>query len=85
MTKGILTLVTQKNCSKCRKAEEMLKQAGLQFKEVDASSKTGRTFAASKCIILTPTLILSDSDGTEICRAASEEEIKDMIKSSEFF
>ena len=69
-------LFAKKTCPNCPPVKEYMKNIPLEGKYIDVDTDEGLSEAASKGVFASPTVIVYDSEGTEIERGHNVEELE---------
>ena len=67
-------------CPKCPKVKDFMGGSELEKEWVDCSTTTGLDKAREHNVMAVPTVIFFDSEGKEVARATSLEEVKRVIE-----
>ncbi len=72
----------RKTCPNCPAVKKYLDKLEIKGKFIDADTSEGISLAKENGILSVPTVIFSNNQGKEICRARNVKELKDSIPSS---
>lgn len=69
-------IFTLPSCSKCPGVKKYMEGQGMEGREINASSEEGLEKAQEHNVMSTPTVIIFNEAGEELCRGGSIEELQ---------